>query len=391
MSFSNAPSLQGTVIMEISKNGSVMSNDLIQVAGTLTYGGALVVSNLGPTALANGDKFQLFNAAGFAGAFSSLDLPPLGSGLSWKINLLVDGSLEVFAPPAIPLSRGSYSQNFDSLGTSNALWLDNSTLPGWYAQSSAMPHSYSYTASDGSDVTGGLYSFGSTGSSDRALGSIASISVGNISYGLCFTNDTANSVSNFIVSYTGEQWRCAGSSSITNFLTFWYRISPSVITNPEPDVVTGWTQVSNLNFASPTVLTTTTSLDGNNPSNRRVLSSVLIPGLVVPPGEHVFFRWRDTDDPGADQAMALDDLTISFAPVAPQISSVTVNPANGFVQIAGQGESNKTYSLQATTNLTPPIFWQVLGSNTANANGIYQFTDTNAPAFTVRFYRIVSP
>src|SRR5439155_24151276 len=56
MSFSNAPSMQGAIIMEISKNGTVLSNDLIQVAGTLIYGGALVVSNLGPTALANGDK-----------------------------------------------------------------------------------------------------------------------------------------------------------------------------------------------------------------------------------------------------------------------------------------------------------------------------------------------
>jgi len=136
MIFTNAPSLAGTVIMEISKNVATLTNDQVQAAtGTLTYGGTLTVSNLGPTTLATGDRFPLFNATNYAGAFASLALPPLAPGLSWTNKLLVDGSIEVTGVqlPAIPISTissGSYTQNFDSLSMSGAndLWRDNSTL-----------------------------------------------------------------------------------------------------------------------------------------------------------------------------------------------------------------------------------------------------------------------
>src|SRR6185369_4100493 len=45
--------LAGTSIMEISKSGSVLTNDQLQVANTITYvnNSLVVVSNLGPTAL----------------------------------------------------------------------------------------------------------------------------------------------------------------------------------------------------------------------------------------------------------------------------------------------------------------------------------------------------
>lgn len=91
----NSPSLQGTLLMEISKSGATLTNDQLQVLGPLSYGGALTVSNLGPDALALGDRFQLFIATSFAGSFSSLSLPNPGTGLGWTNKLLVDGSLEV--------------------------------------------------------------------------------------------------------------------------------------------------------------------------------------------------------------------------------------------------------------------------------------------------------
>jgi hypothetical protein len=92
---SNSPSLQGAVVMEITKNGTTLTNDQLQVIASLTYGGSLIVSNLGATALANGDNFKLFSAASYAGTFSSLTLPPLEPGLNWTNKLLVDGSIAV--------------------------------------------------------------------------------------------------------------------------------------------------------------------------------------------------------------------------------------------------------------------------------------------------------
>lgn len=103
---SNSPALQGAILMEIGKAGVGLTNDQIQVAGPLTYGGALVVSNLGPSALTAGDRFTLFSASSYSGTFTNLTLPPLPVTLLWTNKLAVDGSLEVVAyvPPLVELT-----------------------------------------------------------------------------------------------------------------------------------------------------------------------------------------------------------------------------------------------------------------------------------------------
>ena len=74
--FNNALTLSGTTTMEISKTGSVLTNDSISDAGALTYGGMLTVTHSGTT-LAAGDSFPLFSASSRNGSFTSTNLPPL--------------------------------------------------------------------------------------------------------------------------------------------------------------------------------------------------------------------------------------------------------------------------------------------------------------------------
>ena len=93
----NSPALQGAMFMEISKSGTTLTNDQLQVLASLTYGGTLTVSNIGPDALVPGNRFQLFNATSYAGSFSSISLPFPGQGLIWTNKLLVDGSIEVIS------------------------------------------------------------------------------------------------------------------------------------------------------------------------------------------------------------------------------------------------------------------------------------------------------
>ena len=57
------------------------------------------------------------------------------------------------------------------------------------------------------------------------------------------------------------------------------------------------------------------------------------------------------------------------------------------MQITGQTVSNGLFGIEAATNLIPPIFWERLVTNTADGAGLFQFTDTNAPAIPKRFYR----
>jgi hypothetical protein len=70
-----------------------------------------------------------------------------------------------------------------------------------------------YFAGAGSSTSGALYSFGASGSAERALGSVASGTPGNFAYGVRFTNDTALTATNITISYTGEQWRNGGNTS----------------------------------------------------------------------------------------------------------------------------------------------------------------------------------
>ena len=85
-----------TTFMRINK--ATQTNDLLQAAGNLTYGGTLMVTNLGGT-LASGDSFKLFNAGSYSGNFTDLILPPV-AGLGWYTNGLTNGI--IFLGPTAP-------------------------------------------------------------------------------------------------------------------------------------------------------------------------------------------------------------------------------------------------------------------------------------------------
>jgi hypothetical protein len=95
--------LSGAVVMRLKKIGVVATNDQLVVASadTLNYDGTLTVTNTG-SPLAAGDKFYLFSAAAYSGAFTLTNLPALAAGLGWvTTNLAVDGSIMVTGPVVI--------------------------------------------------------------------------------------------------------------------------------------------------------------------------------------------------------------------------------------------------------------------------------------------------
>ena len=88
----------------------------------------------------------------------------------------------------------------------------------------------------------------------------------------------------------------------------------------------------------------------------------------------------------------LATFTLTPNVVVPQpLLTGLVSQPDGFAQISGQGKTSVTYGIEAAGELTAPISWQRIGSNTANGSGLFLFTDTNAPAFPMRFYRAVYP
>ncbi len=215
------------------------------------------------------------------------------------------------ASAQVLVSGGTYSQNFDSLTVSGAAnWTNNLTLPGWYG-SKASADATNFTLGAGTSTAGGIYSFATNGinsSADRALGSLGASST-TYAYGVRFTNNTAATLTNLTVSYTGEQWR-SGSTATPQTLTCAYQISSGPITNTYS--ATGWTNFPALNFVTPNLSGSSSALDGNAATNRTVFTNISIANLTVAPGQEIVLRWLDVDDTGFDNAVAIDDLTVSF-------------------------------------------------------------------------------
>ena len=91
LTLASAPSLGGTIVAEIDRNGGSPLADKINCTGGATFGGALTVQNVGLPAQ-NGDTFDLFDGA-VGGTFSTISLPP-GGLLHWKTNnLTVNGTI----------------------------------------------------------------------------------------------------------------------------------------------------------------------------------------------------------------------------------------------------------------------------------------------------------
>jgi fibronectin-binding autotransporter adhesin len=114
LAISNTLALQfgSTNFMEIDKANS--TNDSVVGLTSVTYGGNLVIVNLGGT-LADGDVFKLFDAplGNYAGVFETIALPTLGANLFWETNsLLVDGTVRVYTPRPTIVSFGVDGGNF---------------------------------------------------------------------------------------------------------------------------------------------------------------------------------------------------------------------------------------------------------------------------------------
>jgi endonuclease/exonuclease/phosphatase family metal-dependent hydrolase len=294
------------------------------------------------------------------------------------------------------MSGGVYSQTFNSLNNSGSInaWVENSTLPGWYASQSVNALTVTnYQASTGSSTAASLYSYGAASSTERALGSLAGSSgIGDFAYGVRFTNDMVLPQTNFLVSYTGEQWRAANKTN-TEQLAFSYRISSTPIINSDAASNSTWKAVTELNFTSPNT-NGPGALNGNAVTNRQAFTNVLLSGVIVQPGQEIFLRWFDTDDSGSDDGMGIDDLTVSFQAYS-NTPAIITQPQN---QAVTEG-INVSLTVAATGTPPPHYQWQCHGTNlpgetnttltftsvTTNQAGVYAVVVTNLAGSTNSF------
>ena len=73
-------------------------------------------------------------------------------------------------------------------------------------------------------------------------------------------------------------------------------------------------------------------------------------------------------------------------PPTNSISSVVAN-GNGTILLNFLGAPDYVYQVEAATNLASPVIWTPIGTNAADGNGQWQFIDTQATNYPLRFYR----
>ncbi len=217
-------------------------------------------------------------------------------------------ALSSAAHAQISYTGGTYSENFDSMGATGT-----TTPPGWFAGSGTATGAAVVTNTvapgTGSASSGGNYNFGVAGVNpvtDRALGSLASVSTQRDTE-LHITNNAGFDITQFTLSYDGEQWRVGGTMSVANTLTLQYSMT---------GLSGSWVNMgSAFDFTSPIASATASALDGNAAANRvSGIGGTYTPSTPILNGSTFFLRWADPDDAAADHGIAIDNFTFSAVP-----------------------------------------------------------------------------
>ncbi len=199
---------------------------------------------------------------------------------------------------AIAVTGVPYIENFDSMGPNGT-----NTPPGWYVGvGTGAISGTNVTVSSGAAGSAGNYNFGSSGSSDRALGSLAANSTQRDT-DVRFMNVAGSSIASFVISYSGEHWRVGGQSSGSNALVMQYSTDG-----------TNYTAMgAQFDFNAPLNSGSAKALDGNAASNRVTgIGGAYTPAVSITNGQVFYLRWADAGHRSAGDAMAIDDLAMSF-------------------------------------------------------------------------------
>jgi hypothetical protein len=289
----------------------------------------------------------------------------------------------------ISLTGSTYSHNFNTLSDIAGTTTNNLTITGWFLTESGggARDNEQYAVDNGGLTTGDMYSYGSSGSTDRALGALRT---GTLipSYGAAFTNNTGSAITNIKISFTGEEWRL-GAAFRTDELDFQYSTNAT-------DLTTGtWTGVAALNFVTPNTGTgAATAMDGNNATNRTALTAT-ITGLNIANGASFFIRWVDIDVAGADDGLAVDDFSLETNVVLPlTLVNFSAVKEDAFTKINWTtAEENNTSLFKVQRSMDGVTNWQtvatVAASGESNRLMNYQAVDAK-PGTGNNYYRLMS-
>jgi subtilisin-like proprotein convertase family protein len=160
---------------------------------------------------------------------------------------------------------------------------------------------------------------------------------------------------------------------------------------------------SNLVVKAGNNVTVTNAATDSNPAAHLAYSLVSAPAGGTINGTNGVITWTNATpsglaarfttlvtDNGVPQAQASNTFTVFVAPF-PAITNITATSTNVILQWAAP--TNDQFQVRWTTNLTPVITWTLYPNNISpdiftSTNGLFTFTDTNAPVL-MKFYELI--
>jgi len=275
------------------------------------------------------------------------------------------------------------------------------TLSGWYGECDGDGAEGQLGASDGSQTTGGIISFGNIDSTqtNRALGLIATSTSGGTHFGLKLVNQSTQTLNYLTLQFLGQLWKQGTKPKGLQF-SYYVDSASSPFNAAEIALATNSNPVASLSFSYPVGLVG--AANGALAINQTNISATNLLISAWAPGQALWLVWSLSDPTGSGQGYAIDNL--SFLATANPLVAVTTPVLGGatydkagqhlsltFTNTAGAGSQ---FTIWGTTNLTLPLSqWRNFGSPTETAPGAYQFTDLQSTNVPAQYYRIqaVSP
>jgi uncharacterized protein len=221
---------------------------------------------------------------------------------------------------SLTTTGSAVTQNFDTLANTAGTTTNTALPTGWYFEETGggARDNDQYAVDTGSGNSGDTISFGSLGSTDRALGQVRSGTLIS-TIGAQFTNDTGGTLGSLLIAFTGEQWRFgAVHTTIADKLNFQISFDATNLTNGT------WTDIDALDFNAPTTSGTVGALDGNAAANRTAISATAS-GLNIASGATFWIRFVDVDASSSDDGLAIDDFSITPQAAAPTPGALAIN------------------------------------------------------------------
>lgn len=283
-----------------------------------------------------------------------------------KLLLLISSlafSQAMMAQISITGSNLTYSQDFNTLTTTTT---PSNALPtGWqiWESGAGAAADQNYIGDNGGSNGGNTYSYGTTGNTERGLGSLAS---GNVTprFGAKFINNTGTDITKVNITHRIEQWRLGNINAHNDSTQFFYSTNATGVN----DSTATWVEVPTMMMNSVlTSGTTAGAIDGNTNFSTKVDSFT----VTIPTGGTLVIRWVDKNILGSDDGLTVDDLSMTF-------STSTPPPPNYRPNVVYVSPADNSVNVPLSTSTLKMAFDRSVSKGTGN---LYLYNDTDGTNF----------